>query len=119
MLNEMDTRPVYRMMHRGISENLIRRNRTERLEEASRTPGVSVEGTARGETASPPDVRRVFASSHGMAEGPSLWQRVILIQDGKDKGFTQAPVRSAAGSARATHHKNYKGHVLDLQIDTC
>jgi len=119
MLNEMDTRPVYRMMHRGISENLIRRNRTERLEEASRTPGVSVEGTARGETASPPDVRRVFASSHGMAEGPSLWQRVILIQDGKDKGFIQAPVRSAAGSARATHHKNYKGHVLDLQIDTC
>ena len=56
LLDKIDTIPVYGMMRRGILDNLIHRNRTDRPEGASRTLGVPTEGTARDETVSPPDV---------------------------------------------------------------
>ena len=66
---------------------------------------------------SPPGIRRVLAPSQRSTEGPFLWQRVILIQDSKDKGFSQAPIRSEVGSVRTYSIKQYKGHVLDVLIE--
>jgi len=44
-------------------------------------------------------------------------QRVILIQDGRDKGFTQAPTRAGLESIRTAGTEEYKGHVLEVQIE--
>jgi len=45
------------------------------------------------------------------------WQRVILIQDGKDTGFTQAPTRAGQESIRTNDTEEYKGHVLEVLIE--
>ena len=45
------------------------------------------------------------------------WQRVILIQDGKDTGFTQAPFRVGQDPIRTNDTEEYKGHVLEVLIE--
>jgi len=105
-------------MHQTFSDNLQQGHLAEALAETRNTP--TALGTERTgvDLISLPRFRKVLASGQRLMEDPLLWQRVILIQDGKDKGFTQAPIRSEAGSVRAHSVEQYKGHVLDVLIET-
>jgi len=109
--------PVYRLLHQTFSDNLRRRNRTESLVVTRSIPDALAAGRTGDEMISPPGIRRVLAPSQRSTEGPFLWQRVILIQDSKDKGFSQAPIRSEVGSVRTYSFEQYKGHVLDVLIE--
>ena len=42
---------------------------------------------------------------------------MILIQNGKDTGFTQAPIRAGLESTRTNSTEKYKGNVLEVLIE--
>jgi len=117
LLDKKDTTPVYRLMHQTFSDNLQQGHLTEALAESRTT--LAALGTARtgDELISSPRSRKVGASGQRSREDALQWQRVILNQDGKDKGFTQAPIGAEVGSVRAYSIEQYKGHVLDVLID--
>jgi len=111
LLDKKDTTPVYRLMHQTFSDNLQQGHLTEALAESRTT--LAALGTARteDELISSPRSRKVWASGQRSREDALKWQRVILIQEGKDKGFTQVPIRAEIGSVRAYSIEQYKGHV--------
>jgi len=114
----MDTTPAYRLMHQTFSDNLQQGHLTEALARTRNTPAALGTERTGDKLISPPRFRKVLASGQRSMEDPLIWQRAILIQDGKDKGFTQAPIRSEVGSVRAHSVEQYKGHVLDVLIET-
>jgi len=106
-------------MHQTFSDNLQQGHLTEALAE-SRTTLAALGATRTGdELISSPRSRKVWAFGQRSREDVLKWQRVILIQDGKDKEFTQAPIRAEVGSIRAYSIEQYKGHVLGVLIDAC
>jgi len=114
ILDKKDTIPVYSLMHQTFSDNLLQYHSAEALTESRNTltdPGTDGTGTT---LTLPPRPRKVWASGQGAGDAALKWQRVILIQDGKDKGFTQAPIRVGLESARTRGTEKYKGHVLEV-----
>ena len=65
-----------------------------------------------------PEPRRVWISEQGEGDNLLHWRNVILIQHGRDAGFTQAPPRTRMDSARPTHSVAYQGHVLQVMVAT-
>ena len=104
-------------MHQTFSDNLQQCHSTEVLTEPRNT--LSDPGTVgKGSTLTLyPRPRKLWASGQGAGDVALKWQRVILIQDGKDKGFTQAPIREELESARTGGIEKYKGHVLEVLIE--
>jgi len=112
LLDKKDTIPVYSLMHQTFSNNLQQYHLAEALTESRNTPtdpGTDGMGTT---STLPPRPRKLWASDQGAGDAALKWQRVILIQDGKDKGFTQAPIREGLESARTRGTEKYEGHVL-------
>jgi len=104
-------------MYQTFSDNLQQRHLTEAPTESRNTPAAL--GTARNsdELILSPRLRKVWASGQRSGDVALKWQMVILIQYGKDKGFTQAPIRAGLGSVRTAGIKKYNGHVLDVLIE--
>ena len=101
LLDKNDTIPVYRIMHQTFSDNLHNYH----------LAGTAGQGTTFNP---PPRPRKLWASGQRASNAAFKWQRVILIQDGKHKGFTQAPIRIGLDSIRTRGTEKYKGHVLEL-----
>jgi len=117
LLDKKDTIPVYRLMHQTFSDNLQQHHSAETLTEPRdilTDPGTDGKGNT---LTLPPRPRRLWASGQGASDAALKWQRVILIQDGKDKGFTQAPIRAGLESIRTRGTEEYKGHVLEVLIE--
>jgi len=71
----------------------------------------------RDEAISSPRHRTIWASSQGSVDAALKWPRAILIQNGKDKGFVQAPICAGPGSVRTVGIEGYKGHFLEVLIE--
>ena len=117
LLDKKDTIPVYRLMHQTFNDNLQQHHSTEALTEPRDIP-TDPRTDGKGNTLTlPPRPRKLWASGQRASEAALKWQRVILIQDGKDKGFTQAPIRIELESIRTRGAEKYKGHVLEVLIE--
>jgi len=117
LLDKKDTIPVYRLMHQTFSDNLQQHHSAETLREPRdilTDPGTDRKGNT---LTLPQRPRRLWASGQGASDAALKWQRVILIQDGKDKGFTQALIRAGLESIRTRGTEEYKGHVLEVLIE--
>jgi len=104
LLDKKDTIPVYRLIHQTFSDNLQKYH----------LAGTAGQGTT---LTPPPRPRKLWASGQGASDAALKWQRVILIQDGKDKGFTQAPIRAGLESIRTRGTEENQGHVLEVLIE--
>ena len=102
-------------MHQSFSDNRQRSHTAE----ASVVPNPTAPDTDEIDTASTllPRSRKLWASDQEARDVLLRWQRVILIQDGKDKGFTQAPIRAEIESIRTNDTEEYKGYVLEVLIE--
>jgi len=106
-----DTSPVYRSMYQTFSVNLQDTQLTEASSEPRHTPA-ALATVREGDKPIPfPRYRTIWASSQGSGEDALKWQRVILIQNSKDQGFTHAQIRAGPGSVRTWGNEEYKGHV--------
>jgi len=113
-----DTTPVYRLMYQTFSDNLQYRHQTEVSSESRHTLAALETAREGDEPISSPRYRTIWTSGQGSGEAALKWQRVIiLIQNGKDKGFTQALIRAGSGSVRTWGNEEHKGHVLEVQIE--
>jgi len=104
-------------MHQTFSDNLQQLHSTEALTEPRdilTDPGTDGKGNT---LTFPPRPRKLWASGQRASNAAFKWQRVILIQDGKHKGFTQAPIRIGLDSIRTRGTEKYKGHVLEVLIE--
>jgi len=112
LLDKEDATPVYSLMHQTFSDNRQKNHIAEALTVSRIT--LTDPGTDETDTTPtlPPRPRKLWASDPGAGDAALKWQRVILIQDGKDKGSTQAPIREGLESARTRGTERYEGHVL-------
>ena len=85
LLDIKDTTPVYRLMHQTFCDNLQQGHLTEVMAESRNTLAALGTERTRVNLIPSPRFRKVWASSQRSMEDPLIWQRVILIQDGKDK----------------------------------
>jgi len=104
-------------MYQTFSDNLQQNHLAEAVTESRIT--LTGPGTDRkGDTLTlPPRPRKIWAAGQRAGDAALKWQRVILIQDGKVKGFTQAPIRAGLETVRIGSIERYKGHVLDVLIE--
>jgi len=115
LLDKEDATPVYSLMHQSFSDN----RQKNHIAEALAVPTLTDPGTDETDTTPtlPPSPQKLWASDQEAGDAVFKWQRVILIQDGKDKGFTQAPIRVGLESIRASGTEEYEGHVLEVLIE--
>jgi hypothetical protein len=115
LFDKEDASPVHNLMHQTFSDN---RQRTQ-IAEASVVPTPIASDTDEKDTAPtfPLSPRKLWASDQEARDVLLQWQRVILIQDGKDTGFTQAPIRVGQDPIRTNDTEEYKGHVLEVLIE--
>jgi len=106
LFDKDDASPVYSLMHQTFSDNRQRNH----LAEASAVPMPAAPDTEEKDTAPPftPIPRTFWASDQEARDMPLQWQRVILIQDNTDTGFTQAPIRAGQGPTRTMTLRNIK-----------
>jgi len=117
LLDKKDTIPAYSLMHQTFSDNLQQYHSAE-ASTGPRNPLTDPGTAGKGPTLTPPPrLRKLWASGQGAEDLALKWQRVILIQDGKDKGFTQAPIREGLESTKTRGTEKYKGHVLEVLIE--
>jgi len=102
-------------MHQSFSDNRHKSHAAEALA----VPTLTEPDTDKTDTTPtlPPRPQKLWASDQEAREAVLQWQRVILIQDGKDNGFTQAPIRAGLESIRTNDTEEYKGHVLEVLIE--
>jgi hypothetical protein len=101
-------------MHQTFSDDRQRNY----IAEASAVPKLAAPDTEENHT--PPFTlisRKSWGSGQEARDKPLHWQMVILIQDGTDSGFIQAPIRTGQGSTRTNDVEEYKGHVLEVLIE--
>jgi hypothetical protein len=92
-------------MHQSFSDNRQKKHTAEALA----VPTLTDPGTDETDTTPtlPPRPRKIWASDQEARDAILQWQRVILIQDGKDKGFTQALIRAEPESIRTNDTEEY------------
>jgi len=117
LFDRRDTTPVYRLMYQTFSDSLHDRQPTEVSSEPQHTLAAMAAIREGDGSTPPPSYRTIWASDQRSREDALKWWRVILIQNGKDKGFTQAPIRTGPGSVRTGGIEEYKGHVLEVRIE--
>ena len=102
-------------MHQTFSDNRQRNH----IAEASVVSNPTAPDTDEKDTAPtfPLSPRKLWASDQEARDVLLQWQRVILIQDGKDTGFTQAPIRVGQDPIRTNDTEEYKGHVLEVLVE--
>jgi len=97
--------PVHSLMHQSFSDNRQKKHTAEALA----VPTLTDPGTDETDTTPtlPPRPRKIWASDQEARDAILQWQRVILIQDGKDRGFTQALIRAEPESIRTNDTEEY------------
>jgi len=115
LFDKEDASPVHSLMHQSFSDN----RQKSHIAEALTVPTLTDPDTDETDTTPtlPLRPRKLWASDQESRDAVLQWQRVILIQDGKDKGFTQAPIRAGLESTRTSGTEEYKGHVLEVLIE--
>jgi len=112
LLDKDDITLAYSLMHQTFSDNLQKNHIAEALTVSRITPTDPGNDETDTTPTLPPRPRKLWASDQGTGDAALTWQRVILIHDGKDRGFTQAPIREGLESARTRGTERYEGHFL-------